>query len=77
MTHSDSDGKTYCSFVVRALLDSREKAVKLRLDGGRDMWVPRSQIDDLSALERATPDDMADGKVVIRIVAWFCRKEGL
>ena len=49
--------------------------VELCSDGSREVWVPKSVIDDDSEVFDSTPSGRGPGTLVVR--SWFAEKEGL
>lgn len=55
------------------VIASSEKALKVELDTGDEVWIPRSCIHDDS--EVYDDEDNAEGEVVV--LSWWAQKEGL
>lgn len=47
------------------------KAIKVRLENGKEHWIPKSVIDDDSEVYQ----DDTDGKLIVK--SWFCEQEGI
>jgi hypothetical protein len=54
------------------LIAESSKAIRVRLDTGREVWVPKSVIDDDSEVYDSDHDE---GKLVVQ--EWWAEKEGL
>lgn len=56
---------------VEEIVQETEAAFLLRLDGGEEIWLPKSQIDDAEAYT------VGDEDLTVSVTEWIAKQKGL